>query len=420
MTDKRKRAAPTIDLKATEVPEPSSAKAESAPAENVAAPPREPPKQKAKAETQPPLKQPPVAEPHPQPTGFPIKTYVVPITAGFAGAILGGAVIWALLSGSSNDSAQIAALQKQVHDLQNRPAPAADSQALNALRERLSKIEHDIANLPPGDKTFAERLTAADSALKSVGIALAAINKRNDDAAANAKQAEDRAAAAEKAVGDLRDSVQSAKQQAFAAADADQLAAVQQRVISLEQSVKDVRAQLAQAKTGDVAARLALSAAALRDAVESGAPYQAELAQAKALSADSSALTPLALFAAKGIPSQQALASELNELMPALIKATSVQDAPGGFIERLQANARKLVRISPIDAHAGNQPSDVLARIEVAARRADIDGALADIGKLPEKARQQAGNWITVAVARQKTLTVARRFASDSARSLQP
>ena len=152
--------------------------------------------------------------------------------------------------------------------------PAPDTQAVDALRQRLSKIEHDIANLPPGDATVADRLTAADSAMKSLGIALAALNKRNDDAAANAKQAEERAAAAEKAVSELRDSVQSAKQQASAAVDAGQLAAVQQRVAALEQSMKDARAQIAANATTDQAARLALSAAALRDAVERGAPYQ--------------------------------------------------------------------------------------------------------------------------------------------------
>jgi hypothetical protein len=407
MTDKRKRAAPTIDLTATEVPGAKPAAADSVPAQEKAAPPPPPPP--------PPPPEPPRSEapqqPGPPPHDF-IKTYATPIAAAFAGAILGGAVVWALLPASSNDGGQIAMLQKQIDDLKNRPAPSADTQAADALRQRLSKIEQDIANLPPGDKTVAERLAAADSAMKSLGIALAALNKRNDDAAA------ERAAAAEKAVADLRDSVQSAKQQASAAVDAGQLAAVQQRVAALEQSMKDARAQLATNATTDKAARLALSAAALRDAVERGAPYQTELDQAKALGADDSALAPLASLAASGVPSQQALAQQLNDLIPALIKAAGVQDAPSGFLERLQANASKLVRIQPVDAPPGDKPSDVLARIEVAAARADIAAALADIGKLPEKARQQAADWVSKAVARQKAVAAARSFASDTARSL--
>jgi len=403
MTDKRKRAAPTIDLKATEVPGAKAAPAESAPAPE-------------KASTPPPPEPPRSEQP---PHNF-IKTYATPVAAGFAGALVGGAVVWVLLPASSNGGAQIAALQKQIHDLQSRPAPAPDTQAVDALRQRLSKIERDIANLPPGDKSVAERLTAADNAMKSLGIALAALNKRNDDAAANATQASERAAAAEKAVADLRDSVQSAKQQAATAVDAGQLAAVQQRVAALEQSVKDARAQIATNATTDKTARLALSAAALRDAIERGVPYRAELAQAKALGADDAALAPLAAFAATGVPSRQDLAHELNGLIPALIKAAGVDDAPSGFLDRLQANASRLVRIQPVDAPPGEKPSDVLARIEIAAAHDDIAAALADIGKLPEKARHLAADWIAVAVQRRKALAAARSFASDAARGLQP
>lgn len=410
MTDKRKRAAPTIDLKATEVQDskagPKPAAADSAPApeqQETPAPP--PPPEPPRSEAPPP----------PPPHDF-IKTYATPVAAAFAGALIGGALIWALLPGSSTDGAQIAALQEQLQDLHKRPQP--DTQAVDALRQRLSKIEHDIANLPPGDATVADRLTAADSAMKSLGIALAALNKRNDDAAANAKDASERAAAAEKAVSDLRASVQSATQQASAAVDVGQLAAVQQRIGALEQSMADARAQIVANATTDKGARLALSAAALRDAVERGAPYGEELAQAKALGAGDGALAPLASFAGKGVPTQQALAHELNELMPALIMAAGVRDAPGGFLDRLQANARSLVRVSPVNAPAGDKPSDVLARIEVAAAHADIAAALNDIDKLPEAARQKAAEWVGKATARQKALAAARAFASDSARGL--
>jgi hypothetical protein len=165
-------------------------------------------------------------------------------------------------------------------------------------------------------------------------------------------------------------------------------------------------------------ARLALMAAALRDAVERGAPYKDELAQAKALGADDAALAPLAALAASGVPSQQALARALNDLMPALIKAAGVQDTPGGFLERLQANASSLVRINPVNAPLGDKPSDVLARLEVDAAHADIAAAVNDIGKLPEAAQQKAVDWLGKANARQKALAAARSFAADSARGL--
>ena len=393
MADKRKRAAPTIDLKATEVPEPKpdfkpdlEPAAESAAAPEQTAPPSQPPPAPPPRSEQRSEPLPPDAE-----TGRPqhdfIKAVAMPLAAGFAGALLGGAVIWGLLPRSSNDGGQIAALRKQVQELQNHPAPAPDTQAAEALRARVGKLEQDIASLPPGDNTVAERLAAADGAMKSLGIALTALNKRNDDVAADARQAGDRAAAAEKAVAELRDSVQSATQQQ-------------------------------QASATDKAARLALSAAALRDAVLRGAPYKDDLAQVKALGANETALAPLASFAATGVPSRQALARELNALIPALVKAAGVQDAPSGFLDRLQANASKLVRINPVDAPQGDKPADAIARLEVAAAHADIASALADIGKLPEQARQPAADWAAKAAAREKAIAAARSFASDTARGL--
>ncbi len=111
---------------------------------------------------------------------------------------------------SNDQSAQIAALQKQVDELQKPPGASVDNQAVDALRQSVRKLETDIAKLPPGDATVAARLTAADNAMKSLGVALAALNKRSDDIAAKAAQAQEHAAAADKAVTDLRASVQDA------------------------------------------------------------------------------------------------------------------------------------------------------------------------------------------------------------------
>jgi hypothetical protein len=425
VTDKRKRAAPTIDLTATEVA--------SAPDESEAQPQPDPPPHESAAQPQPEPPPPPDEPPHAaeQPTPRRRSNFGAILAAGIAGAVVAAGVlaaVWYLgllppASVTSNDqSGQIATLQMQVHDLENRPARAVDTRTVDALRGRVAKIEHDIANLPPGDKTVAERLTSADNAMKSLGVALAALTKRSDDIAAKANQAEQSAAAAEKAVSELHDSVKNAALQVPSGIDPAQFAEVQKRIAGLEQSVTAVREQITKeiAKTSatDSAARLALSAAALRDAVESGASYQAELAQVKSLGADDKALAPLAPFVAGGLPTKAELARELNALIPAMLKASGAQKAPAGFLERLQANAGKLVHISPVKAPPGDSPSDLLARIEVAATHADIDEALADLGKLPEPARVPALSWIAKAKARQQALAAAHALAADAAGKL--
>src|SRR5262249_51489397 len=72
----------------------------------------------------------------------------------------------------------------------------------------------------------------------------------------------------------------------------------------------------------DNAVRLALSAAALRDAVASGAPFLAELDEVKSLGADEKFLAPLASYATSGVPTIAILAQELRTLVPAIVKAS--------------------------------------------------------------------------------------------------
>ena len=103
-----------------------------------------------------------------------------------------------------------------------------------------------------------------------------------------------------------------------------------------------------------------------------------------------------------------------------MLKISGSQAPEGGFLERLQANAGKLVRIRPVDAPPGDDPSAVLARLEIDAVKADIAAALADLGKLADATRAPAQDWINKANARQAALAAARQYAADTARALGP
>jgi hypothetical protein len=278
-----------------------------------------------------------------------------------------------------------------------------DTASVSSLNERMARIEAAAAKPVPADPGIAERLSAADNAVRSLGIALAALNKRNDEIAA-------RADATEKAVSELRDTVQTiAKSPAanLTPADVDTL---QRRLTAVEQAVKGT--------TGDRAARLALAAAALRDAVIRGGPFSTELEEAKSLGAQEKNLAALVPFAANGVPGATVLAHDLRAVVPAMVKAAGAQAPAGSFLDRLQANAGKLVRIRPTDAPPGDDVSAVLARIEVEAARLDIDGALADLGKLDTAIRAPAREWIAKAQARQAAIAAAHQFAADSMRAL--
>lgn len=286
-----------------------------------------------------------------------------------------------------------------------RPAgPAAEATAsVAALNDRLAKIESSVAKTPATDPGVSEQLSAADNAVKSLGIALTALNKRSDEVAA-------RAEAADKAITELRDSVQGLSRNTSTSLSPADVEALQKRLATLEQAIRST--------TGDKAARLALTAAALRDAVIRGVPFTAELEEARALGADEKHLAPLASFAASGVPSAATLAQELRVSIPALAKASGAQSPGGDFLDRLQANASKLVRIRPVGTPAGDESSAVLARIEVETAHADIDGALVDLGKLDATTRALARDWIAKAQSRQAAITAARQFAADTMHAL--
>ena len=372
---RRKRRAPTIDLTATD----------------VSAPPPEPDPQGAGPPRDAhPSGQPESAAENLAKNGANERNWVAARQMFFAG--LGGAVIVALVF----FGVWLAGL------VPVRYAGPVDAGAAS-LSERLTKIESSIARIPATDPGVSERLWAADNAVKSLGIALTALNKRSDEVAT-------RADAADKAVTELRDSVQRLSRNTSAGLSSADVENLQKRLATLEQAVRST--------TGDKAARLALTAAAVRDAVVRGVPFTAELEEARALGADEKHLAPLAPFAASGVPSAATLAQELRVSIPALAKASDAKASSGDFLDRLQANASKLVRIRPVGAPAGDDTSAVLARIEVETAHADIEGALADIGKLDPATRAVARDWIAKAQSRQAAITAARQFAADTMRAL--
>lgn len=413
---RRKRAAPTIDLEAQEIPPagtPETAAPEAAASEATEPAAAESPIETAVDSDSPGFSTPGDVPP-PERSGA-LRPLVIGGIAGAVAATIVIAIGWSagLFAGEQTAAPdpRIAALEAQIKQLQSRPVtPSANTGATDALAARIAKVEDNVSKIAA--------VPADDNAMKSLGVALAALSRRTDELATTTRAAQSRADAAEKAAADLRSNVQDMSKTAAAGASSADLASLQQRLAALEEQSKSARAELAKASESDKSARLALSAAAVRDAVLRGVPFAEELAQAKALGAAEKALAPLWSFAASGVPNAKTLAKELTDLLPQMRKAVGTPATSGGFLERLQANAENLVRVRPADAPAGNDASAVLARIEQSAAQDNIAAALADIGTLPEAARQVAANWVTRATARQKALDAARDFATGATRAL--
>jgi hypothetical protein len=208
-----------------------------------------------------------------------------------------------------------------------------------------------------------------------------------------------------------------------ASGDHGELLKLSERIAGLEKANRalvEQQSKTAAITNSDRAARLALAAAALRAAVERGDPLGAELAAVKPLVSDPASIAPMEQFAVSGVPSAATLGRELIQLLPVMQRAAGTVSRDGGLLDRLQANAERLVRIRPVEEVPGEHANAVLSRIEVKAAHADIGGVLAELAKLQPSVRAPALAWIARAEARNKAVEASRRLAADAMTALKP
>jgi hypothetical protein len=336
-----------------------------------------------------------------------------------AGVVLVGLLVFLTGQFSGDETrirtieARVARAEQQVRELSGRaPANGVDPKVLDELTARVAKLEAGGSNTrpPAADPALANRMATLEGTLKSLEEKIGVVARRTDDIDLLARDAREKAQATAAAVAELT-------QKMARLSSTSDLDASVNRIAALERLVGTVQAELAKrgvGEAGDRPVRLAVTASALNTAVERGDAFAAELSAAKQLAGDAAALAPLEPFAATGLPSATALGRELVALTNALAQTSGAPPREGGFLDRLQANAERLVRIRPLDEPPGDDPAAVLTRIEQRALQADLPGALTELAKLPAPARAAAQAWIAKAQARLAAVAASRRFAADA------
>lgn len=139
----------------------------------------------------------------------------------------------------------------------------------------------------------------------------------------------------------------------------------------------------------------------LRERVLSGTPYAAELARIQELATGhagvQAALTPLAEYAALGIPTSHLVYAGFS-----LAARRALLPHPGqgaGFMEQVRANLSQLMTIRRVGYREGTAPDAVIARAEAALERQDIDGAIREIAVLQGTAAEAMRAWLAHAQA---------------------
>ena len=149
----------------------------------------------------------------------------------------------------------------------------------------------------------------------------------------------------------------------------------------------------------DNATAIAIIAEVAEERLRSGAGLGPELAALQRLGIEAVALAPLQAVA-NGAPTNSALAASFSAVAPHVLGAAS-EGEKGSVTDRFLAHIHNLVRVRDLNETAGDDPQALVSQIEAESRRGDIGGALASFDKLPEAARQAAGDWPTLARTRQ-------------------
>ena len=347
-----------------------------------------------------------------------------------AGVAILAAVLIALLGanfaagylGASALEARLARLEQQLREVAARPlAPDVDRRRLDELTGRLARLEAALANPRQGaldaalDPAVANRLAILEGEVEAMAETVSSLGRRSDDIAVTAREARARVDTLNAALAEL---TQKVNRLGAPAVERRELEALTSRVDAIERGEKAVEAELAKrTDSGDRPLRLAVvaatsrarSSAASRSPPSSPPPRRSHLMPRPWLH---STLSPRP--ACRPPPRSPA---DCPRSRPRSIRPPARRRAED-FLDKLQASAEKLVRVRPAEEIAGADPAAVVSRAEAKAARADLAGALAELGELPAAARAPAEPWIRKAQARAAALEASRRLAADALAAL--
>jgi hypothetical protein len=354
-------------------------------------------------------------------------SYVVGVVAGIVGAAAMAAALWfAGLLPIRDLTTPQAAMAPPVAAPESAASvatsPGSQASISPEISARFDRIEQALQGSPRTDAALAGRVAEAEAQSKALDSSLAALTRRVDEVAAAAQGAVTDAKGAASTADAAKNAAQSTTQASVQRSDID---ALETRVATLQTTIKALDANLAQRTSSshadDRAMRLAIAAEALRAAVERGVPFTAELAAVKALGADPNAIARLEPLAAQGLTSAAELGREVAALTPALYRSIEPARSDNSILAKIESQAQKLVRITPVGASGspvGDDPAASVARLNDDATRGDIDAALAEVAKLPGPAKALVEAWSNKAGARQSALAESRTIAAAALASL--
>jgi hypothetical protein len=217
--------------------------------------------------------------------------------------------------------------------------------------------------------------------------------------------------------------------------DADQrLSALNQQITDLKSSLDDARnaeetarAELVMriealekkaAEPGDdVAVAVAIASAGLKAAIDRGGPFSTELDTLASVAPDMPALEALRPFADTGAPARAKLVASFPATADQVMEALKPEDPNQSITDRLLESAFSAIKVRPVGDVQGDQPADMLARIEDRLTNGDLKAAAAEWDKLPEEGRKAGASFRQALDARIKVEDLVAQTLTNAVRN---
>ncbi len=180
------------------------------------------------------------------------------------------------------------------------------------------------------------------------------------------------------------------------------IAPVSAKVAAIENNLSGVLASEAARKQNAERIVLSLELANLKRVLDRGAPYASELADVKKVAGGLIKFDGLEAYKEKGVPSARDITREFRDVAYAIINAEETVPAKdGSVVDRLLAGARSIVRVRRTDVPQEAKTAEAaVARIDGRLREGDMNGALTLAEELPGKLKKPAEGWLAKLSAR--------------------
>ncbi|WP_297510642.1 COG4223 family protein [uncultured Caulobacter sp.] len=163
------------------------------------------------------------------------------------------------------------------------------------------------------------------------------------------------------------------------------------------------------------AAATALAVSTLAEAANASRPFGEELAGLQRLAPPSPDLRALEPLARTGAPSRAGLAAQFEALAGRAASASRDPGPDADLFARLRYALSSIVSIRHIGSTKGSTPDAILARAQALLDEGDVEGAVAALDPLNDRAREVLAPWF---LAANRRIEIDRRLAAVRADAL--